>query len=122
MSTEVSQVVIAARRQPKAKPTKAKVTVDMSPQDAALLRLVSRDWNLALGDALGMAMRCFVAAGWADRDELTVSEVGAQRIRDAVARWEATKNQPVLDPSVHAGPTAQSAAPEESPRHPHFLR
>jgi hypothetical protein len=69
-----------------------------------------------------MAMRCFVAAGWSDQHELTVGEAGAQRIHDAVAGWEAMKSQPELETNVYACPTAQPAAPEESPRHPQLPR
>jgi hypothetical protein len=102
--SEQERVVIAARRAVGKTPAKIKLTIELDADDVALVRLVARDWGLTLGGAVAATMRCFVASGWSGRDELTVSKVGVQRIRDAVARWEATKGQPVLDAGVHTGP------------------
>jgi hypothetical protein len=104
------RIVLGARRPLRARSGRTKLTVDLAPDDEALLRLVARDWNLPLGAMLGIAIRCFVVSGWSDRGELTAGQDGAQRIADALARWEATRDQPVLDPSVHAGERAGGGA------------
>jgi hypothetical protein len=101
MSVENKFVIGARRRAERA--VRRKVTVDVTPEDEALLRVAARDWGQPLGAMVGIAVRCFVGSGWADRGELTVSEDGIQRIRGALARWEATRDQPVLDSSIHVG-------------------
>jgi hypothetical protein len=112
MSVE-NKFVIGTRRRAQ-RTVRRKVTVDVTPEDEALLRVTARDWGQPLGAMVGIALRCFVGSGWADRGELTVGEDGMQRIRGAVARWEATRDQPVLDPSIYAGAVAGDDAGAEA--------
>jgi hypothetical protein len=100
------RITIGARRRAAEKPARRKVTAELLHGDEALVRVVARDWGLSLGDTLGVMARCLVASGWSDREVLTIGPEGAQRIRDAVARWRATQDAPVLDPGIHTGQAA----------------
>jgi hypothetical protein len=95
--------MIGARRRPGERPARRKVTAELAIDDEALVRLVGRDWGLSMGDTIGLMARSFVGAGWAEFEGVSLNANGAQRIRDALARWESTRDQPVLDPSIHPG-------------------
>jgi hypothetical protein len=95
---------LGGRRQRPARPVRRKVTIEMDPADESLLRLVARCWAQPLGVVAGVAIAHLVAAGLHERDEAVIDEAGLQRIRDALTRWEAVRDRPVLDRRVHGGP------------------